>query len=73
MNREQVNALHSLFIHCAVVNFDGVKPDYKFYAKKLDELNVPWHVQNRVAEAAATRENVYSRYFKNLLKELDFL
>lgn len=68
LNKKQIDALHGLFVHCAAVNFDGVKSDYSFYAEKLDALKVPFNIQNAIACAAECRENVYGLYFSTVLK-----
>ena len=73
MDREQIDILHGFFAHVASVNFDGAKPDFGFYASRMDEAGIPWHVQNKIACAAESRENVYGLYFTTILKNLNLL
>ena len=69
LDRRQVDELHGLFLHCWEVKHQGSDPDYTFRAEILDELNVPWSIQNWVAEYAQVRTNIH-RQFSSILMEI---
>ena len=70
INEKQKEALFGLFLHCYGVYHHNQKADFEFYAKKLDELKVPFTVQNLIAQAAENRDNYYL-YFSTVLKNND--
>lgn len=69
LSQRQADTLSGFFVHLWCVNFEGVKADYGFYANRLDELEVPWWVQNKVSGLADVRENNFF-YFRTILKKI---
>jgi len=49
---------------------DGSKSHHEFWAKQLDELNIPFAVQNEAANLMEKRENGFF-YFRGLLEKRD--
>lgn len=48
---------------------EDVREKNAYYAERLDELGVPWVIQNAVAYAGSQREN-WSRYLKDVIYEI---
>lgn len=48
----QLDCLKGFYSHCFVVFHDGQAPLFEHWAKTLDALAVPVHVQNLVADFA---------------------
>ena len=65
MNKEQLKALHGLYVNNLVMHkyeltnreLENCILKNRDYAKALDRLRVPWRIQNQVAYAAENPEN----------------
>ena len=68
INRHQLDNLLGFYTHCFCVYHDKVKSDFAFWANQLDDINVPWSVQNTVAVLAESKGN-QRFYFRTLLKQ----
>ena len=67
LNIEQKRLLQNFFTHCRAVKFDGEKPAWDFWAKKLDKAKIGWNLQNATAYLA---ENNYWLDFNKLKKAI---
>lgn len=70
INRQQLSLLQGFYTHCFCVYHEKEKQAFSFYAEQLDQANIPWSIQNMVAEFAETRESI-GLYLTTLLKERD--
>ena len=74
---EQMQELEGLYFKVMIANKypkdEAVQRDFrksrKYIAERLDELKVPWAVQNLVAGAAERREN-WSNYNKTVIRKV---
>ncbi len=72
MSIEQKRALEGLFFWSKIkhgVDSEEIAGQFKLLARQLDQLGVPWKIQNKVAYAATLPEN-RDRYFSDVLKEI---
>lgn len=67
INDTQYDALLGFKLHVWNHYHGETKMDFGFWAEKLDNLKIPWFVQNTVAILMETRSNGFSS-LKNLLK-----
>jgi len=68
LNRKQYDALLGFFAHCYAVYHDGARQDFPFWAKQLDNAQVPMSVQNNVA-VMAEEKGSNAKYLSTLLSE----
>ena len=68
ITRAQFNALLSFYTHCHCVYHDKIQANFTDWAIQLDELAIPFTVQNLVAELARTKSNI-GFYFTTLLNK----
>ena len=69
MNKKQLKALHGLYVNNLVIHkYELTEKSLndcilmnREYAKRLDQLDVPWVIQNQIAYAAENPEN-WSNY-----------
>ena len=66
----QFEELQGFMFHCWTVYHDNAKEYFDFWAKRLDEAKIPWHIQNTAAYLMNDRENGF-RYFRDLLASKD--
>jgi hypothetical protein len=57
LTHQQLDALKGLYAHCYHAKFDGGELNAPFWAEQLDRLEVPWFIQNLVADLAGKRES----------------
>lgn len=77
MTNEVYLELAGLYINQVVANkyeldeqeLENIRDNNAYYAERLDELEVPWAIQNSVAYAGSKREN-WSRYMKDVIYEI---
>lgn len=74
ITKEMYDELAGLYINQVVANkfeldeqeLESVRENNVYSAERLDELGVPWKIQNAVAFAGTKREN-WSRYLKDVV------
>lgn len=66
---DQFDSLLGFKLHIWNHYHDESRCDFGFWAKKLDELQIPWFVQNTVAILMETRANGFSSLKSLLAKE----
>ena len=71
LNKKQIDMLRGLWLHQGSVTHEHEKPDFKFYADQLDNLKVPFWLQNAIAYEAASREAFYGKYFSTILQTVN--
>lgn len=77
ITKEIYDELAGLYVNQVVANryelneeeLENVRENNAYSAERLDELEVPWRLQNAIAEAGAKREN-WSRYLKDVIYEV---
>ncbi len=72
MSIEQKRALEGLFFWSKVapaIDSREAAGQFELLARQLDQLGVPWQIQNKVAYAATLPAN-RDRYFSDILKEI---
>ena len=77
ITREAFRELEGLYVNQMVSNRfeltederDNVRKINEYMAERLDELNVPWVIQNAVAFAGTKRDN-WRRYNRDVISEI---
>ena len=57
LSKPQFDQLKGFYAHCYCVAHEGAKGDFGFWAQQLDNANIPWSVQNRVAGFAEDKQS----------------
>ena len=74
---EAYKELQGLYVNQIVANkydlneqeLQDIRENNAYFAERLDELKVPWKIQNAVANAGTNREN-WGRYNKDVINEV---
>lgn len=77
ITKEVYDELAGLYVNQVVANRyelneqerASVREQNAYFAERLDELEVPWTLQNAIAYAGTKREN-WSRYLKDVIDEV---
>lgn len=67
ITQEQFRVIQDFMSHMWHHFHTEEKADLSFWAEKLDEMKIPWAVQNNAAYLMEDRENGF-RYFRQVLK-----
>jgi hypothetical protein len=70
INRKQFDILLGFYTHCYCVYHDKVKQGFAFWSEQLDAANIPWSVQNTVANLADDK-STQQKYLRTLLLNND--
>jgi hypothetical protein len=68
LTKEQHYHLQSFYFAMYCYYIEGIQTDFKYWADKLDALNISFNVQNNVAYWSTVKEN-NSYYLSALLKD----
>ena len=77
ITKEIYDELAGLYVNQVVANkfelneqeLENIRENNAYFAERLDELEVPWTIQNQVASAASKPEN-WLRYLKDVVYEV---
>lgn len=69
ITEEQKEELKGFFLYMFSYIHGEEQNHFSWWAQKLDNLKIPWIVQNLIAGAAEDKQNGYI-YFSSLLKKL---
>ena len=70
ITKSQYDHLTGFFFALSCHYCEGIKTNFGHWANLLDDRNIPWSIQNYVAELATSKENT-GKYLSTLLKERD--
>ncbi|MBW8191363.1 hypothetical protein K0504_09965 [Neiella marina] len=72
INQSQLELVRGFYAHCYAAFHDNCRADFQAWAEQLDSAQIPWPLQNSIANIAQDRRSA-DIYLRTHLKQLDVI